>query len=200
MTVRVAGPGGRDRDPWPGGGDEGLGRGRPAAVVRDLEQIDRGQAGHHDVAIDALFDVAGQQEPSVADRPEHDDRYVVDASPGIGWLGGDPSADRPEDADRDLVDGQPVAGRHGAADRSARPGQRVEPGGVPWARAAHPGLEDPIDAIARQQQRQAGDMVLVRVGQDDDVDPAVPRGKAPVQLDEQAVRVGAAVDEQATPP
>ena len=39
-------------------------------------------------------------------------------------------------------------------------------------------------------------MVLVRVGQDDDVDPAVPRREAPIERDEQPVRVRSAVDEQ----
>ena len=43
-------------------------------------------------------------------------------------------------------------------------------------------------------------MVLVRVAQDDRVDPAIPRRDPPVEGDEQAIGIGAAVDEEAPAP
>jgi hypothetical protein len=39
-------------------------------------------------------------------------------------------------------------------------------------------------------------VILVRVGQDHRVDPAVPRRDPRVEDDEQSVRVGAAIDQQ----
>ena len=59
-----------------------------------------------------------------------------------------------------------------------------------------PGLDDPPHPVALEQQRQTGDVVLVRVRQDDRVDPPVPRRDPPVERDEQPVGIGAAVDEQ----
>ena len=40
-------------------------------------------------------------------------------------------------------------------------------------------------------------MVLVRVRQDDSVEPAIPRRDQPIELDEQPVGIRAAVDQQA---
>ena len=76
-----------------------------------------------------------------------------------------------------------------------------KPGGprrVARPRTAHARLEDLADPVAIEQQRQAGDVVLVRMGQDDGIDPAVPWRDAPVEVDEQPVRVGTAIDQQAT--
>ncbi len=42
-------------------------------------------------------------------------------------------------------------------------------------------------------------MVLVRVGQDEDVDPAVPWREALVEQAQQPVGIGSAVDEEASP-
>jgi hypothetical protein len=41
-------------------------------------------------------------------------------------------------------------------------------------------------------------VVLVGVGQDEDVDPAVPGWQPPIELDEEAVRIRAGVDEHPT--
>src|SRR5690606_11764299 len=46
------------------------------------------------------------------------------------------------------------------------------------------------------QEREPRDVVLVRMGQNEDVDPSVPRREPLVERDEQAVRIGPAVDEQ----
>ena len=61
----------------------------------------------------------------------------------------------------------------------------------------HPGLEHASDPISIQQPGEAGDVILVRVRQDERVDPAIPRRDPPVQVDEQTLRVGTAIDQQA---
>ena len=74
--------------------------------------------------VDALLDVAHQQEASRPDLAEQDDRDVVDAGPAVGRLGRDLAADRPQDAQRDLVDRQAIAGGE-ARVGPARPDRRA---------------------------------------------------------------------------
>ncbi len=196
MPIRVAGPRRGDGDPWPDRRDERVGRRSPAAVVRDLEDVDGRQAGRQERRVDVLLDVAGQQEASVADGPEQDHRDVVDSRPAVGRLERDRAADGPAHLERDVVDGQPVAGGDDPVGRRRPARQGRDPGLVARAWAAHPRLEHPLDVITIEEQGQPRDVVLVRVRQDHDIDPPVPRGQPPIELDEQAIRVGAAVDEQ----
>ena len=197
MTVGIVGAGRGDRDRGIGGGHERLGRRRLAPVMRHLEQVDpRDAAGQHD-RVDVLFHVAGQEEPAPADFAEQDDRNVVDARAGVGRLGGDRAAVRPQHAHPDGIDRQSIAGRQAEPHRRARSAEPVDPRSVTGTRSAHPGFEHARDAIAVEQQRETRDMVLVRVREDDRVDPAVPRRDVPVQDDEQAVGVWATVDQQA---
>jgi hypothetical protein len=110
MAVRIAGPGRRHGDRRAHRIDERLRRRGLAAVVGDLEQVDVWQAVLEERRVDALFDVAHQQESSLPDLAEEDDRDVVDASPAVGWGRGDLAGDRPQDAQGDLVDRHPVSG------------------------------------------------------------------------------------------
>ena len=55
----------------------------------DLEEVDPRQAPGEEDRIDALLDVAGQEEALAPEGPEQDDRDVVDAGPGVGRLGRD---------------------------------------------------------------------------------------------------------------
>ena len=64
----------------------------------------------------------------------------------------------------------------------------------------HPRLEHAADPIALEQEREAGDVVLVRMAQDQRVDPAVPRRDPPIEGHEQAIGIGAAVDEEPAAP
>ncbi len=146
--------------------------------------------------IDALLDVAHQQEAPLPDLAEKDDRDVVDACPAVGRCGRDLTADGPQHAHRDLVHRQPIPRREDRSLGGSRGGQRPLPRRVAGTRTDHPGLEHATDAIALQQQGEAGDMVLVRVGQDHGIDPTVPRRDPRVEDDEQPVRVGPTVDEQ----
>jgi hypothetical protein len=166
--------------------------------MRHLEQVDARQALRQHRWVDVLLHIAGQEEPTLPDDAEQDDRHVIDAAAGIGRLGRDPAADRPEHAHRDLVDRQPITRGDGEADRRTGTSQPIEPGRVPRSRATHPGFEDPVDAIAVEEQRQAGDVVLVRVRQDHRVEPPVPRRDPPIELDQQSIGIGAAIDQKAT--
>ena len=146
--------------------------------------------------VDAFLDVAHQQEAARTDLAEQDHRDVVDAGAAIRWDGRDLPADRPQHVQVDLVDGEPVAGGQAEPDRRAGSGQLAQPGGVAGARAAHPRFEDAADVVALEEQRESGDVILVRVGQDQGVDPPIPRRDAAVERDQQPVGVRTTVDQQ----
>jgi hypothetical protein len=113
VPVRIARARRRHGDGRPHRIDERLGRGRPAAVVRDLEQVDAREAGAEQFGVDGLFHVTHQQEASRPDLTEQDHGHVVDSRPAVGWLAWDGSPTWPQRPEPDLVDGQPVAGGNG---------------------------------------------------------------------------------------
>ena len=109
VAVRVAGPGRGDRHLRPGRIDEGLRRGRPAAVVGHLEEVEPRQLVGQQRRVDLLLDVARSAGSGTRRPPEQHDRDVVDARPAVRRHRPGPAADRPQDAQVDLVDGQAVA-------------------------------------------------------------------------------------------
>jgi hypothetical protein len=117
VAIRVAGPGGRHRDPGPDGIDEGLRGGGLAPMMGDLEQVDMWQAIGQEVRIDRLLDVAHQQEPPRSDLSEQHDGDVVDARAAVGRLDRDLAPDRPEHAQGDLVDLEAIPRGDDATDR-----------------------------------------------------------------------------------
>ena len=111
VAVRVAGAGRHDRDPRADGVEEGRRRGRRAAVVGDLQDVDRRQAAAREQRIDVVLDVAGQQEPPAGDLAEQDDRDVVDAAARVGRLARHATRVRPQDAKPDPVEADRRPGR-----------------------------------------------------------------------------------------
>jgi hypothetical protein len=67
-----------------------------------------------------------------------------------------------------------------------------------WAR--HARLDDPADPVALEQESQAGDMILVRMADDDDIHPAVPWRQPFVERHDQAVRIRAGIEQHARAP
>jgi hypothetical protein len=165
----------------------------------DLEEVDVREAAPDELGIDALLDVAGQQEPVLADLAEEHDRDVVDRRPAVGWSFGHPVRVGPEDAKADPVEAQPVARRQATAWRPTV-GQPRRPCPVAGTRPDHARLVHAADPIAREQRGQARHVVLVRVGQDQDVDAAVPRRESFVERDEQASGIRPTVDDESPTP
>jgi len=198
MAIRVLRPDGHDGDPRSRRVEECGGRRRPAAVVGDLEHVHPGHTAGEKDRVDALLDVAGEEEPLRAERPEEDDRHVVDARSGVRRLRRYGTGVGPEDAEADIVEGEPVAGAEPAR-LSTLLRELRRPGTVAGARAAHPGFDDPADPISREQEGEPGDVVLVRVAEDQQVDPPIPRWQVGIERDEESVRVGTSVDEEARP-
>jgi len=146
-------------------------------VVGHLEQAETGDPGGDEERIDLLLGIAREQEAPPARIAEQDDRDVVDSRAGVGRFGGHALGRRPQHMQVHLVDPESVAGGHPLDRRGAGPDETGHERGVPGSRPAHPGLEQPTDFIASEQERDAGHVVLVGVGQDDDVEPSVPRRK-----------------------
>ena len=196
MTVRVPDPGGRHGDPWPDRIDERLRGGRPAAVMGHLEQIHARQVRSEEYRVDLLLDVAHQQESPAAHTAIEDHRHVVDPGATVGWVERNAAADRPEHPHRDLVHRQAIAGGDPGSLRSAAARELAQPRGIPWPRPAHSWFEHAVHVIPGEEEGESGHVVLVGVRKDDRVDPPVPGWKPSIQGDQQAVRVGSAVDQQ----
>jgi hypothetical protein len=196
VTVRVPDPGGGYGDTWPDRIDERLRGGRPAAVMRHLEQIHARQVRSEEYRVDLLFDVAHQQESPATHPALEYHRHVVDPGATVGWVERNVAADRPEHPHGDLVHRQAIAGGDPGALRSAAARELAQPRGIPWPWPAHPWFEHTVHVIPGEEEGESGHMVLVGVRKDDRVDPPVPGWEASIQGDQEAVRVGSAVDQQ----
>jgi hypothetical protein len=161
-----------------------------------LEQVHGRDAPRDQLGLDLRLGVPRQEEAPALERAEEHDRDVVHRAAVAGRLGRDTGGVRREHVEVDPIEREAVARCDAAARGPAFREDRRE-GLVPRAEARHPGLHDPPDAVTLQDQRQSRDMVLVRVGQHDEVDPAVPRRHPSVERDEEPVGIRAAVDEHA---
>jgi len=163
-------------------------------VVGDLEEVEWRHAPADEVGIDLLLDVTGQEEPPAGDLAKEDDRHVVDPSPVVRGLLWNRSGVGPQDPQIDVVDPEAITGHQAFALATGL--HEGAPGPVPGTRPAHPGFVEPPHAVAAQQQRQTGNMVLVRMAEHDDVEAPVPGRDLLVEGTQQALRIRATVDEQ----
>jgi hypothetical protein len=161
-----------------------------AAAVRD--------ACRQELRVDALLDVAGQKQATGAEAQVQHRRHVVDAGAGVGWLRRDAAARRPADVHGRIVEAQPIACGEPSPIQS-KPVERLVEGRVAGSRATHPDLGHGPHTVSLEEEGKAGHVVLVRVGQHDEVDAAIPGRELRVEDDEQAVGVRSAVDEHPAP-
>ena len=164
--------------------------------MRHLEHIGPRQTPGQEDRIDALLDVAHQQRTLAPELREQHDRHVVDAGSFVGRLGSNGSGVGPEHREPDAIKRERIAGPEPAAFDVAQP-QRELPRGVAGTAAAHPDVERPADPVALEEQRESGDVILVRVRQQQQVDAAVPRRETAVERRDQSFRIRSAVDEHA---
>jgi hypothetical protein len=198
MTVGIAPAGADHRDPRRHLGDERVGRGGAAPMVSNLQHVEwrirLGQPGGEEPWIDLFLDVAGEQHAPVAETNVEHERHVVDGRASVGRPQRDTARWRPPDRDAHAVESEMVP-RGNDPRLAVELGHPAPEGGVTWAGADHSGFGDAADPVAIEQQRQSADVVLVRMGDDHQVEPPVPRRQPLVEEGEQAVRVGSGVDE-----
>lgn len=196
MAIWIAGARRDDRDRGPDGLEERAGRGRARSVVGDLEQVQVRQAPGEKLRVDALLDVAGQEEAPAANLAQEHDRDVVDARAGVARLLGHAVGVRPQHAEADRVERQPIAGRQAAAWRPSL-GEDARPGVVARARSDHARLVDSPDPVSLQQEREPRHVVLVGMREHEDVDPPVPRRQSLAERDEEPPRIRPTVHDHA---
>jgi hypothetical protein len=164
--------------------------------MRDLQHVDVRDATSEQLRIDAFLDVAHQQEPLFPNLAKEHDRDVVDRGAAVGWVHRDTAGIGPQDLQMDRVERQAVARRQPAVRRPER-GEVLCPGLEPRTRPDHARLVHAPHAIALEQERETGDVILVRVAEHEDVDPPIPGREPLVKSDEEPRRVGAAIDQHA---
>lgn len=190
---------GADRDERDGGAcgvEERRRRRRRTPMVGDLEHVEAGEAGGDELGIDALLRVPREEEPAPGRSAEQHDRDVVDAGPRRRGRCRDRARARPQDLERDVAEAETGAGCECPVRRPDH--QCGLEGCGAGAAPVHPRLIDMPDAISLEDSDQTGDVVFVRVRQDHHVDPPVPRRDHRVELGDDAVGIGAAVDEHAS--
>jgi hypothetical protein len=165
-------------------------------MVGNLEQIDGREPPCEEDRIDLLLDVAGEQESTTGHLPEKDDRDVVDPDARGSRLDGHGAGVRPQDVEEGIVHPQAVPGSKERPGWPPGPGPRRE-GCVAGAGPAHAGVENPPDPVPSREERDPRDVVLVRMGENDDIDPPVPRSHPRIECREEPVRVRSAVHEEA---
>ncbi|HUP19575.1 MAG TPA: hypothetical protein VM778_06445, partial [Gemmatimonadota bacterium] len=177
MAEPVPRPGRDDRVGRDHPGEEGRGRGVPAAVVAHVE--DPGAQGVaerlHQPALSGAAQVPGQEQPAAAPRHEEDDRGLVLGHRAREGIRLHPLRRRMEDVDRHLSLAQPAPGAEDPGPgTAARPlgGQERQPrlGFGDRARAPPPLHPEPAD-----DARRAAHVIQVRVGGDQPLE----RGHAP---------------------
>jgi hypothetical protein len=166
-------------------------------MVGDFQEV---QAPVHraqrieEVAIHVLLEIAGEEDALGADPDVQDERRVVHRSPGLGSGLGHAGGRRPDDLGVRLTDGERIATLE-AHDRHAMTLGLLAVGGVAAAVAAHAVVDEDTDAVAREQPGEAADVVLVRVGQQGDIDAAVPDRDALIEAAHEQVGVATAIHE-----
>jgi len=194
MAVGIARARGDDGDGGPDRRQEGLRGCRAAAVVGNLEDVHAGDPALEQDRIDVLLRVAHQEEPVPVHGPQQHDRDVVDGRAGVRRPARDRARVRPQHPERDAVERDRVAGR----EPLRAPAMREEPRRertVARTRPQHAGLQDAAHSIALEEPGQPGDVVLVRVGEDQQVDSPVPGRHPAVECDEEPCGIGSAVHE-----
>jgi hypothetical protein len=163
-------------------------------VVRDLQHVEAGEAASEERRVHVILGVAGEEEPAAVRLAQEDDGGVVDPAAGGRRLDRHEVV-RPEDVHGDLVEAEARAGGQRRTRRTVA--QRGVPGLPAGALPVHPWLEHASDAVARQHADQPRDMVLVGMGEHDEVDAPVPGRDPRVELHEQPIGIGAAVHQHA---
>ena len=127
--------------------------------------------------IDLFLGIATEQHVARTEVQLEHDRGVVDLLAPVGRADRHRTSERPLDLETDSVEPDRVSRGDDPGCAAVRREQLAVRGVArPWP--GHARFRDRANSIARQQQRQSGDMIFVRVGQHDGVDAPVPRRDA----------------------
>jgi len=199
MAVRIAEPGADEGNAGVQPVEEGARGRRATPVVCHLEDVHRRLArapepGRQQLWVDILLDVAREQHAAMRQSQVEHNRHVVDRAPVVRGVERHLAAPRPQDVERRIVELDAVSGSEEDGSE-AELGQDGAKGVVARSVAEHPGLGDRPDAVAAEEQRHPGNVVLVRMAEHQQVQSSVPCRNSLVETAQQQVRIGPAVDE-----
>lgn len=169
-------------------------------MVGDLQEVQplvATDAGCHQRRIDVVLDITGQQEAPLAEAEVEDERRVVDGPTDRRRPGRQRAGRWPTDIHHDAVERDSIPGReHGGP--AALPLQLATVRDIARPVADHPVLGHRRDGVPLEEQRQSGNVILVRMGQHDEVDAPVPGRDALVQCRHEPIGVRTGVEQHPT--
>ncbi len=166
-------------------------------MVGDLQEVDpatRRDPGIEQPGVDVILDIGGEEEAARPEAQVEDERAVIDLPAARRRTGGHGAGWWPENVDHPAIHGDPVP-RSQAGHGAPLAREHAPERGLARSAPGHPVLGDPADPVAPEEDREARRVVLVRVGEDKEVDPPVPWGEPAVQEPDEPVRVRAAIHE-----
>ena len=183
-----------ERDPWLRRVEQSRRCRRRGSMVTDLEHVDlRDRSAREQRALDWCLGVAGQQRREACVREQQDDRAVVDVAvrQWRGRLGcaGVEHRHIGRRVERDALSG---AGDDDRRRGPVRIGQQTLEG---WILVANARLEDGADAEAVEHVDQSGDVILVRMGQHQQVDASREERQVRADAAKGQLRIRATVDQ-----
>ena len=198
VAVLVVVAGGDDGERRPDRLEQAQSGGGVRAVMSDLEHVDRPQnAATDERCLHRRLGVAGQQRRESGMAQYEHDRAVVDVALRqrgrcIGLRG-----------EQDLERGRRIQRQHLAGSGEpdldgcgGRVGQQSVEGGILEADA---GMQDGTDPMPVQDLDEPGDMILVRMAQDQQIDPACEERRVRTEAAQCQLRVRTPVDEHGAP-
>jgi hypothetical protein len=169
-------------------------------VVGDLEHVHHREPALDEDRVDVFLDITGKQKPPTLEFTEKDERSVVClpvvCRRGVEVAGALPAVVRPQDLECRVVKLDRLA-RRDALGQKPLCGERGLPRPICGGICRPARLEGPADLVALDHGHESGHVVVVRMGQQDRVDPPIPRGNVPVELRGEEVRVWTAIDKDA---
>jgi len=165
-------------------------------VVADLEEIDgTDQPASAEQCLDRRLGIAAQERGEGPAAQQRHDRCIVDVArrQGRGPVG---CGGKEQAETRRTVEPDRLPGHGGHESRPTfRPGS-LEEARVARIRVRAGRVDDQSDAIALKHCGQAADMVLVGMGEDDDIDGPLPPRKRLAEPLQEKVGIGTSVDER----
>jgi hypothetical protein len=165
------------------------------AVVADLEHVDPCQeAAFREQALDRHLRVTGEEGREAAEAQQADDRRVVDI--GVRERASHVRRGRVENRQGcGCVEAQPLTCARGREAPSWLGTRGLEESWIGGVLVGTSAIQDQPHSVALQGRHQAGDVVLVRVGEDYHVDAPPPPGQPLAEASQEQIGIGPAVDE-----
>ena len=165
-------------------------------MMRRLQHIDGSRDPLGNPSIDVGFHISGEECGESGHVQAQDDRPIVQRATAVARCPKEGCPVWPEDGQVRCTDVEPISSGEGGI-REAPRLHESPPARDRRSRAALFRTGCTSDPIAIGQTGEPSEVILVRVGGDDQVDAAIPGGDEPIELDGEPRGIGPTVDEHA---